>query len=335
MTREKDSNCKQESCHTFSAMLKIVWKHKKVFKLKHSDDRVQTIRYGTRRRHVIDVYLPESQQKKNTKNKCFIISVGSGWMFGSKLFGTPFAYALRKLGYVIFVLDYPRYPSSTIAEQINDVTNALSYITKEETLERFNINENHINIATYSAAGHIVIHSFLKRLKEINNRNENNGKVSWKPCDFNSCFICSCPCNLIQVFETNGHHFAIRNALNKMFNIKQKYDKNFSNLSSNSQIAKHCMTRQVTNMIENQDIDSKDLCPIHIVNGNRDTTCTFESAQQFHDVLKSSGFDSSLYRINGWGHLDYAYQDIEPLTTQAHSILNGLPFCWNDFNVVE
>ena len=68
------------------------------------------------------------------------------------------------------------------------------------------------------------------------------------------------------------------------------------------------MSKQIQNMIKENKIGCDDLCSIYVINGDRDTTCHFQSAQGFHNILKSNGFQSQLYCINGWEHLDYVYK---------------------------
>eukprot|EP01084_Bolivina_argentea_P215766 366399_1 len=294
--------------NTFKAMFQLIWKYKSLMINRMMDKSVHVYKYGNKRRQTMDIYLPsiDNTKQKNKKHPCFILSIGSGWMFGHKFFGIPFGYLGQKLGYITVVIDYNRYPFSSVNNQITDCTKAVNWVFNNiET--NYNGDINRINIATYSAAGHIVLKALFKQL-------HNKDSNSWKPNNINSLFLCSCPFDLEAIYKSHKNHKALVYCMNNIFAL---------NHNNNSYaLRQHCVTYELKQMIEKNEINPSDMPPIYIANGDKDTTCHFKSAFKFYKMLKNHGFTTRLHSINGWNHLDFAFKDVTPLAWYMHSYVS-------------
>lgn len=304
----------------FRAMCQLMWTYKTFMIKRMKDKSVKVYKYGNKRRQSMDIYLPHYDEScadddknsvKDVKDPCMIISIGSGWIFGHKLFGIPFGYFGQKLGYVTIVIDYPRYPFSNVNNQINDCTNAINWVF-DNVEEKFNGDTNCVNIATYSAAGHIVLRSLFNRLYK-NNKDD----ICWKAQDINSVFLWACPFDLERIYTYHQNDKSVTYCMNKLFD---------------NGIKNGCVTHRLKQMIDANEIEPTDIPPIYIGNGDIDTTCLFESAQKFHRLLKNNGFITRLHSINGWKHLDFAFKDTAPLAWYMHSTVMGIdnPFINSD-----
>ena len=149
MSANEHNDDKISSNHSgrFKAMFQLCWTYKILILRRLRDKSVHVCKYGTKRRQTMDIYLPQQHTNKQ-KHPCFIVSVGSGWIFGHKFFGIPFGFIGQKLGYITAVIDYPRYPFSDINQQIDDCTKAIDWIFANIE-DKFNGDTSNVNIATY------------------------------------------------------------------------------------------------------------------------------------------------------------------------------------------
>ena len=289
---------------TFKAMGQLLWNYRSLVIQRMRDENVKTYKYGDKRRSTLDVYLADKTVETTTSPPpCMIISVGSGWMFGHKIFGIPFGYLGRKLGITTVVIDYHRWPTSNIDEQIKDCTKAIDWVHDHIEFDK-------IGIAAYSAAGHIVLRSLLNRI-ELIKRSEKISEFKWNTNDFAALFLWSCPLDLPAIYEYQCKRSNVKTinlVKNKLFPFGLKGS---------------CVYHRISSLIENEELTPNDMCPVHVANGDEDTTCQYKSALSFHSMLRNNGFLTSMYCINGWGHLDYAFKDVEPLAAMMHSKLTG------------
>eukprot|EP01084_Bolivina_argentea_P007221 13577_1 len=174
--------------------LSFIWNCKAFFWQWLTDKSIITVKYNANFRSTMDLYTP--QQKTKTKYPVFLVAVGAGYVFGSKLFGIPLAFFFRKIGYFAIVIDYNRYPSN-IDQQCNSFTNAISWIVNNISSPKYNGDIHNMMILGWSASSHIILKSVLNQIDNIK-----NNKISfYNPKIFKSLALCSTPYDLVKAYE--------------------------------------------------------------------------------------------------------------------------------------
>merc|ERR1712176_184127 len=138
---------------------------------------------------------------------------------------------------------------------------------------------------------------------------KNDENILWRAKDLNSLFLWSCPFDLQNIYD--DHDGIVKKYLNKLFG---------------DNLTEHCITHRLEQMIDKKKMNPSDMCPIYIGTGDEDSTCRFETARTFYDILKRNGFKTRLHSINGWDHLDVSFKDCTPLANFMDSCTNGTEF---------
>lgn len=105
------------------------------------------------RYHKLDVYAPQG----NTEKLPVIIDIhGGGWMYGDKQLNEYYCRALADRGYIVFNVSYRLVPDVTVNEQIQDVAEALKWIS--ENLESYNADCKNVMLTGDSAGGQLAVY---------------------------------------------------------------------------------------------------------------------------------------------------------------------------------
>lgn len=84
-----------------------------------------------------------------------IIAHGGGWEAGDKVtYGSPVFEPLARAGFAWFSIDYRLTPYVHVAEQLEDLRNAIRYVRQHAS--RFHVDPSRIAILGESASGHLV-----------------------------------------------------------------------------------------------------------------------------------------------------------------------------------
>lgn len=98
--------------------------------------------------HLLDVYYPQG----TTENLPVIIDVhGGGWMYGDKELNKYYCLDLASRGYVVFNINYRLVPDVTVNEQLQDVAQALKWIS--ENMQNYPCDTSNIMLTGDSAGG--------------------------------------------------------------------------------------------------------------------------------------------------------------------------------------
>ena len=106
--------------------------------------------------HQLDVYYPKGL-KKGEKLPVIIDIHGGGWMYGDKDLNEYYCLALAEKGYVVFNMSYRLVPDVTVNEQLQDVAEALSWISKN--MKDYPCDEENIMLTGDSAGGQLAVYS--------------------------------------------------------------------------------------------------------------------------------------------------------------------------------
>lgn len=104
--------------------------------------------------HMLDVYYPEG----TTDKLPVIIDIhGGGWMYGNKELNEYYCLSLADRGYVVFNINYRLVPDVTVNEQLQDVAQALKWIS--ENMQSYPCDTENIMLTGDSAGGQLAIYS--------------------------------------------------------------------------------------------------------------------------------------------------------------------------------
>ena len=106
--------------------------------------------------HQLDVYYPQGT-KKNAKLPVIIDIHGGGWMYGDKELNEYYCLALAEQGYCVFNLSYRLVPDVTVNEQLQDISEALSWISMN--MKNYPCDSENIMLTGDSAGGQLAVYS--------------------------------------------------------------------------------------------------------------------------------------------------------------------------------
>jgi acetyl esterase/lipase len=125
--------------------------------------------------HKLDVYYPKDTKKKD-KLPVIIDIHGGGWMYGDKDLNEYYCLALANEGYCVFNMSYRLVPDVTVNEQLQDVANALKWIS--ENIRNYPADSENIMLTGDSAGGQLAVYSAallqsdeLRSIFEVENGN--------------------------------------------------------------------------------------------------------------------------------------------------------------------
>lgn len=117
--------------------------------------------------HQLDVYYPQGT-KKSAKLPVIIDIHGGGWMYGDKDLNEYYCLALAEQGYVVFNMSYRLVPDVTVNEQLQDVAEALKWIS--ENMKNYPCDSENIMLTGDSAGGQLAAYSaVLLQNEELRN----------------------------------------------------------------------------------------------------------------------------------------------------------------------
>ena len=106
--------------------------------------------------HQLDVFYP--QDTEPTDKLPVIIDIhGGGWMYGDKDLNEYYCLTLADRGYTVFSLSYRLVPDVTVPEQLQDVAEALRWIS--ENMENYPADSEKILLTGDSAGGQLAVYS--------------------------------------------------------------------------------------------------------------------------------------------------------------------------------
>ena len=106
--------------------------------------------------HQLDVYYPQGT-KKSDKLPVIIDIHGGGWMYGDKNLNEYYCLALAEQGYTVFNMSYRLVPDVTVNEQLQDVAEALKWIS--ENMKNYPCDAENIMLTGDSAGGQLAVYS--------------------------------------------------------------------------------------------------------------------------------------------------------------------------------
>ncbi len=106
--------------------------------------------------HKLDIYYPQRTNKK-ARLPVIIDIHGGGWMYGDKDLNEYYCLSLAEKGYVVFNLSYRLVPDVTVNEQLQDVAEALKWIS--ENMKNYPCDKNSIMLTGDSAGGQLAAYS--------------------------------------------------------------------------------------------------------------------------------------------------------------------------------
>lgn len=115
--------------------------------------------------HLLDVYYPQG----TTEKLPVIIDIhGGGWMYGDKNLNENYCLSLADRGYVVFNMSYRLVPDVTVNEQIQDVMQALKWIS--ENMSQYPCDMENIMLTGDSAGGQLAVYAaVLLQSEELRN----------------------------------------------------------------------------------------------------------------------------------------------------------------------
>lgn len=126
------------------------------------------------RHHQLDVYFPEGT--KEADRLPVIIDIhGGGWMYGDKELNKYYCLELASKGYVVFNMSYRLYPEVGAAEQLQDISHCLLWIS--EHLSDFPCDKDNMFLTGDSAGG--MLAAFTAMLSESAKMREIYGTVDF------------------------------------------------------------------------------------------------------------------------------------------------------------
>lgn len=110
--------------------------------------------YGDYARNKIDIYMPVDAGE--SPRPAIVFMPGGGWIIGSKsrihTYGKEILSFVDK-GYVVVSMNYRLLPSADYLDMLQDINKAMLYI--QDNSNQYNIDDNKIAIAAYSAGSHL------------------------------------------------------------------------------------------------------------------------------------------------------------------------------------
>ncbi|HHT23897.1 MAG TPA: alpha/beta hydrolase [Clostridiaceae bacterium] len=152
--------------------------------------------------HKLDIYY-----KSNNELKPIMIDIhGGGFISGYKEMDSLFANYLAQRGFVVFTLNYRlAYPTITVFDQIEDVSDAVKWIISNA--EKYEGNINEMYIAGHSAGGVLAIAESLlcndKKMRDDFNIDERN-------YEYNGIIL---DCGVMYLYMKNIAYWGMRNMI--------------------------------------------------------------------------------------------------------------------------
>lgn len=110
--------------------------------------------------HELDVFYPNLDDIVGGTQFPVIIDVhGGGWMYADKDLNDYYCMALAERGFVVFNISYRLAPDVTVPEQLQDVANALKWIS--DNMYLYPCDMNNITLTGDSAGGQLSIYSSI------------------------------------------------------------------------------------------------------------------------------------------------------------------------------
>ncbi|BBM88100.1 alpha/beta hydrolase fold domain-containing protein [Candidatus Uabimicrobium amorphum] len=110
----------------------------------------ENIVYDTKHQLLLDAYIPQNSQN----NPGILLVHGGGWRTGDKEQLAKYAHFLASNNFACFAISYRLAPQNMFPAQINDCRTALTWLKKNAT--SYKVDINNVGAVGYSAGGHLV-----------------------------------------------------------------------------------------------------------------------------------------------------------------------------------
>jgi len=109
------------------------WCYRRVMMLGGQSQSIvrEGISYGAKASNLLDAYLPPKSSMANGPVPVLVFVPGGGRFFGKRSYYAQVALRLRKLGFVVLVLDTTQYPHGRCRDQVSDLRAALEWTARE------------------------------------------------------------------------------------------------------------------------------------------------------------------------------------------------------------
>lgn len=237
--------------------------------------------------HKLDIYY-----KSNNESKPILIDIhGGGFISGYKEMDSLFANYLAQRGFVVFTLNYRlAYPTINVFDQIEDISNAVKWITSNA--EKYEGNINEMYIAGHSAGGVLAIAESLlchdKKMRDDFNIDERNYKYCGIILD----------CGVMHFYCNNIAYWGMRNMIfPKGYKKMNKYQ--YLVFENNDKLSALPKTFLLTNKKDNLK----------------------KITYYFKKVLDDHNVDNKLFDIGSDGHMGIVYR---PYSVENQKIIDRI-----------
>ncbi len=253
------------------------------------EDRVKTINDLSYSKEypesTLDLYLPK---KINSKIPVIVFVHGGGFFKGDKKMAKYFGPTISNGNYAFISINYHLVPNATIFDQVGQVNQALTFVTKNA--EKYQFDPTQINLSGSSAGGFLA----LQLLSAYHNK-EYAKQIAIQPVEnlrINSLLLYSAVFDLSE-FQTYQGNLATNYLLSKM-GWGLTGEKNWKEDHSLGQL------------LDLRKLISKDFPPIFITDGN---TKTFtKQAKQYVGELKKEEVPVASLFFDGQETVGHGYQ---------------------------
>ncbi len=235
----------------------------------------------------LDIYY-----KSNNESKPILIDIhGGGFISGYKEMDSLFANYLAQRGFVVFTLNYRlAYPTINVFDQIEDISNAVKWITSNA--EKYEGNINEMYIAGHSAGSVLAIAESLlchdKKMRDDFNIDERNYKYCGIILD----------CGVMHFYCNNIAYWGMRNMIfPKGYKKMNKYQ--YLVFENNDKLSALPKTFLLTNKKDN----------------------LIKMTYYFKKVLDDHNVDNILFDSGNDGHIGIIFK---PYTDENQKILDDI-----------
>lgn len=141
---------------------RIGWRYLTDPRIKHG------VRFGTARRHCVDIYLPEgaAAAKAGTGPPMPVIVavMGGAWMLGYRAWNAQLGLRLLDANVMVVAVDYRNYPFATVDEMVDDLSRGLTWV--KENVADYGGDPNNVVVTGQSAGAHLLALLLLRKCRK-------------------------------------------------------------------------------------------------------------------------------------------------------------------------
>ncbi len=240
---------------------------------------------------VCDIYSPANLPASTTAPAVLVIH-GGAWSSGSKDFMAGYATKLAQAGAIAINMNYRLAPQHKFPAQVDDVRDALVWIT--DNAEKYSIDISRVGIFGYSAGGHLAC--LIATLAD-----EPMAKIS--------------PTSYWLADDARWDRLPKVNAI-----VAGGPPCDFRNMPPNNNVFAYFLGGTRVEKPDTYDaasplfFASKGDCPICFIHGETDLIVPIKSSQALYEAQLNSGVNSEFVTIEKQGHL---LTFVHPLTSQT------------------